>query len=187
MGRPGGGTLVDTASHVAPNLDHPLIPRTQNSFGFTEIYFPGATGFIPQKDIPESVQIQPLAWTSRESWLETNFVADETPELNDPEDKKGPFAVGVLVSRKGTRLAVIGDSDFATNQHFYNGNNSDLFLNTVNMLTADAEIISVDRKVLPLRRLILSPEQVRFVHVSSIGLLPFLLLALGGYVRWRRR
>ncbi len=183
----GKGTLVDMASHVAPNIDHPLIPRTQNSFGFTEIYFPGATGFIPQKDIPESVKIQPLAWTSRESWLETNFIANETPELNAPDDKKGPFAVGVLVARKDTRLVIIGDSDFATNQHFYNGNNSDLFLNTVNMLTADAEIISVDRKVLPLRRLILSPEQVRFVHVSSIGLLPFLLLVLGGYVRWRRR
>ena len=31
-----------------------------------------------------------------------------------------------------TRLAVIGDSDFANNQHFRNGNNSDLFLTIVN-------------------------------------------------------
>ena len=92
-----------------------------------------------------------------------------------------------MIKKGGTRLVIIGDSDFATNQHFYNGNNSDLFLNAVNWLTADAEVISVDRKVLPTRRLLLSPEQVRFVHVSSIGLLPFLLLVIGGYVRWRRR
>ena len=34
---------------------------------------------------------------------------------------------------------------------------------------------------------LLNPEQARFLHVSSIGLLPMLLLAVGGYVWWRRR
>jgi ABC-type uncharacterized transport system involved in gliding motility auxiliary subunit len=33
----------------------------------------------------------------------------------------------------------------------------------------------------------LSPEQARFLHLSSIGLLPLLLLVIGGFVWWRRR
>ena len=181
------GTLIDPASHVAPNLDHPLVPRNQNRFGFTEVYFAGAAGLIPQKGLPESVKIQPLAWTSRKSWIEKDFTSGEEPQFDKLKDQPGPFAIGAMIHKGGTSIVVFGDSDFATDKHFYNGNNSDLFLNTLNQLAAQTEVISVDRKVLPARRLLLSPEQVRFLHVSSIGLLPFLLLIIGGYVRWRRR
>ncbi len=181
------GTMIDPASHVAPNLDHPLIPRNQNSFGFTEVYFPGAAGLFPREGVPESVKIQPLVWTSKKSWSETDFTSSEAPQFDLERDRKGPLALGVMIHKGKTTFVVIGDSDFAANKHFYNGNNSDLFLNVVNRLAAEAEVISVDRKVLPVRRLLLSPEQVRFLHVSSIGLLPFLLLIVGGYVRWRRR
>lgn len=90
-------------------------------------------------------------------------------------------------SPTGTRLAVITDSDFAANRDFRNGNNGDLFLTTVNWLTQGEEIISVDRKVLPNRQLILSPEEARFLNISSIGLLPILLLVIGGLLWWRRR
>ena len=181
------GTLIDLASHVSPNLDHPLVPRNQNSFGLTEVYFPGAAGLIPHKNRPESVTIKPLAWTSRKSWIEKDFTSGEESQFDKLKDQPGPSAIGVLISKEGTRIVVLGDSDFATNKHFYNGNNSDLFLNTLNQLAAQTDVISVDRKVLPARRLLLSPEQVRFIHVSSIGLLPFLLLIIGAYVRLRRR
>ena len=181
------GTLIDPASHVAPNLDHPLVPRNQNSFGFTEVYFPGAAGLLPQKDLSKNLKIQPLTWSSRKSWIEKDFSSSKDPQFDPERDQKGPFAIGAMINKGGTSIVVIGDSDFAANKHFYNGNNSDLFLSVINRLAASSEVISVDRKVLPARRLLLSPEQVRFLHVSSIGLLPFLLLILGGYVRWRRR
>ena len=181
------GTLIDPASHVAPNLDHPLVPRNLNRFGFTEVYFPGAAGLLPQKDLSKNLKIQPLTWSSRKSWIEKDFSSSKDPQFDPERDQKGPFAIGAMINKGGTSIVVIGDSDFAANKHFYNGNNSDLFLSVINRLAASSEGISVDRKVLPARRLLLSPEQVRFLHVSSIGLFPFLLLILGGYVRWRRR
>ena len=180
------GTLIDPASHVAPNLDHPLVPRNQNRFGFSEVYFAGAAGLIPQKGLPKSFKIQPLVWTSRKSWIEKNFTALEEPKFDKMKDQQGPFAIGAMINKGETSIVVFGDSDFATDKHFYNGNNSDLFLSIVNRLAAETEIISVDRKVLPARRLLLSPEQVRFLHFSSIGLFPFLLLIISGYVRWRK-
>jgi ABC-type uncharacterized transport system involved in gliding motility auxiliary subunit len=139
--------------------------------------------------------IVPLAWSSPESWLEREFKSGEKPKFDGGVDRKGPLAVGALLSTAsaegsqeiGTRLVVIGDSDFAANSHFRNANNADLFLNSINWLTEGEEIISVDRKVLPIRRLILGPDQARFLHVSSIGLLPLLLLLLAGYMWWRRR
>ena len=190
------GILIDPTSYVAPNKDNPLVPRTRNSFQLAETYFPGVTAVFPREVIPESVVILPLIWTSQESWIEKEFIFGEEPVFNEQVDRKGPMAIGVLVSTasadkteatKGTRLIVIGDSDFASNRHFQNGNNSDLFLSAVNWLTAGEEIISVDRKVLVTRRLLLNPEQARFLHISSMGLLPLLLLAAGGYVWWHRR
>lgn len=190
------GTIIDTESYVAPDQDTPLVPRTNNSLGLVETYFPGATAVLPKEEIPEFVELVPMAWTSRDSWLEKGSLISESPEFDEGTDMEGPLAVSVQVRATEselfevpteTRLVVMGDSDFAANEHFKNGNNSDLFLNAVNWLTAGEELISVDRKVLPSRRLILDPEQERFLHISSIGLLPLLLILAAGYVWWRRR
>ncbi len=190
------GMLIDPTSYVAPNKDNLLIPRTRNSFRLAETYFPGATAVISRKEVPENIKLNALVWTSREAWLEQDFTSGEEPERDEQVERQGPFAVGALVSTTatdedeesiGTRLVVIGDSDFASNRHFQNGNNGDLFLSAVSWLSAGQEIISVDRKVLASRRLLLNPEEEKFLHISSMGLLPLLLLAAGGYVWWRRR
>jgi hypothetical protein len=190
------GTVVDLSSHVSPSKDTPLVPRTRNQFGLTDTYFPGVTSVSPQAIIPDNVELLPLVWTSPESWLETEFVSGVEPDLDAQVDREGPLAIGVTVlitgidsadDSKETRLIVMGDSDFASNRHFRNGDNSNLFLTSVNWLAAGEEIISVDRKVLPLRQLILDPEEARFLHFSSIGLFPLLLLLAGGYLWWRRR
>jgi len=188
------GILIDPTSYVSPYKDHVLVPRTRNGFQLGEIYFPGATVVIPKQNRPKEVELNALVWSSEEAWLEMNFVPGEEPVYDAAVDSKGPFAIGALVSSadqdrelQGTRLVVLGDSDFAANQNFHNGNNSALFLSAVNWLAIGKEIISVDRKVLITRRLLLSPEEARFLHISSIGLLPLLLLIAGGYLWWRRR
>jgi ABC-type uncharacterized transport system involved in gliding motility auxiliary subunit len=190
------GTIIEPSSYVAPNKDTPLEPRTRNYFGLAQTYFPGAAALIPQKEPPKNVNIVALVWSSPESWLAKRFVSGEEPKFDPHTDKKGPLAIGALVSAspasgaadaKGMRLAVLTDSDFAANPHFANGNNNDLFLTAANWLAEGEDVISVDRKVLPVRRLILSPEEARFLFVSSIGLLPFFLLIVAGFLWWRRR
>ncbi len=184
------GTLLDPASHVAPSRDYLLVPGDRNSLKLAETYFPGATALIPAREKSDDVELIALVWTSPEARLG----AESRQPVDGPA--KGPFAIGALISTipeegsealQGTRLVVIGDSDFATNRNFHNGANGDLFLTAVHWLTAGKDIISVDRKVLDARRLLLSPEEARFLHISSIGLLPLLLLAAGAYVWWRRR
>ncbi|MBI4267305.1 MAG: hypothetical protein HY662_00790 [Chloroflexi bacterium] len=73
------------------------------------------------------------------------------------------------------------------NKHFVNVNNAELFLEGVNLLTAGKQLITIERKVLPFRRLVVGPDEERFINLTSIGLLPLLLLVAGGVVWWRRR
>jgi ABC-type uncharacterized transport system involved in gliding motility auxiliary subunit len=193
------GTVIDESSYVTPNMDNPLIPRTRNQFGLAETYFPGAVAIIPEENCPEDIMLMPLFYTSGASWIEKNLTTNEDPEYNEGTDIYGSQAIGVLVAvvppeedesadaMKLTRLIVIGDSDFASDQHFYNGDNGALFLNCVEILTTGTEIIKIERKVLPFRRMLIEAEDQTFIQISSIGLLPLLVLIGGGIIWWRRK
>ena len=54
-------------------------------------------------------------------------------------------------------------------------------------ITAGEELVKIERKVLPYRSLVLTPEEETFIRVSSIGLLPLLVLVAGTVIWWRRR
>jgi ABC-type uncharacterized transport system involved in gliding motility auxiliary subunit len=105
------------------------------------------------------------------------------------------LAIGVLIAaapttgpaNKLTRLVVLGDSDFASNEHFDNANNGDLFLNSVSWLAEETSLISIRRNVQPFRRLVVTRSQSNFITYSSVILLPVLLLVAAGIIWWRRR
>lgn len=206
----GNGTVIDPSSYATPDIDSPRVPMARNAFGLSTIYFPGATPIIPFPEyVPtenattgevfwtsenSSIQMKMLLWTSNDSWVEKNFDPNKKPEFNEGTDMKGPLALGFLIftppsseGKPGAALIVIGDSDFASNQHFYNASNGDLFLTAVNWLTAGKELISIDRTVLPFRRLVITPGETNFINYSSIGLMPLLVLVVGSIIWWRRR
>ncbi|MFC2055978.1 GldG family protein [Chloroflexota bacterium] len=200
------GTVIDPSSYYTvgdpsmdKTMDKTLVPRIRNFFDLSATYFPGATAIIPHEKIAETIEQHLLVWTSEESWLEKHFETGQEPAFNEGTDLKGPFALGVLIITtlpeepekqaefRDTRIIVIGDSDFASNQNFYAGDNGNLFLNLVEYLTVGKELISIERKVLPFRRLVAGPEAINFMRISSIGLLPLLVLIAGSVIWWRRR
>ena len=96
-------------------------------------------------------------------------------ELQDPSQSEGPFIVA------------IGDSDFASNTNFYQGSNSDFFLNAVNWLAGDVSLVEIRPKPFQFRRLVLDEDQRDFVQYSSYLLLPVAMVLMAAVVWWRRR
>ena len=145
-----------------------------------------------------NLAILPIVLSTNQSWLEfnENALSEKTKEL------KGPLAIGAMLiassqladdnpetikEGKLTRIVVMGDSDFASNANFRNGGNGDLFLNSVNWLAEEENLISIRPKQYSFRRLLVGKDTERFIRYSSVGLLPILILMLGAIIWWRRR
>ena len=90
-------------------------------------------------------------------------------------------------SKPETRLVVVGDSDFATNSTSASAGNRDLFLNIVNWLAQQENLISVRPRDPQERRITLSAGQDRFIFWLTVLIIPGLILLGGVQTWWRRR
>ena len=91
------------------------------------------------------------------------------------------------VTAPETRLVVVGDSDFATNGVVGIQGNRDMFLNTVNWLAQQENLISIRARDPEDRRLTLTADQQRRLFWLSLVLVPGFVLSTGVYTWWRRR
>ncbi len=85
------------------------------------------------------------------------------------------------------RLAVFGDSDFATNRYFNFSGNGNFFLNTVNWLTEEADLISIQPKTSSPRTIHMTATQGRILFFVCLIILPLIVLVTGISVWVRRR
>ncbi len=86
-----------------------------------------------------------------------------------------------------TRLAVIGDSDFASNAVVGIQGNRDMFLNTVNWLAQQENLISIRAREPEDRRLTLTASAQSRLFWLSVLLLPAAILGAGVYTWMSRR
>jgi ABC-type uncharacterized transport system involved in gliding motility auxiliary subunit len=84
-------------------------------------------------------------------------------------------------------LAVFGDADFATDEFFNQLGNGDLFLNTVNFLSAEEKQIIIRKTSETLEPLLLTGWKIFIVFLVSVILLPLAMLIAGVAVYVRRR
>ena len=143
-----------------------------------------------------------LVFTAPQSWAETDFEAlqasletQETPQLSPDEgvDMLGPVTLATSAespATSGGRIVVFGDSDFASNGFYSQFGNGDIFINSVDWVTEQEELINLTPKD-NVQRLILPPQSViqNLILLGVVFVLPGLVL-LAGVVVWiqkRRR
>ncbi len=148
----------------------------------------------------EGVTAQYLARTGKSAWGETDLeLIDKGQAVKSEKDNVGPVPVAVLAQKKfpttGTEgdekiestIVVFGDSDFAANSSFRLSGNSDLFLNVVNYLAEERDLVAIRPKEGPGDRLFLTASQGRFIFLFSVVLLPLAVIGFGTTVWVRRR
>ncbi len=156
---------------------------------------------------PEGViTSQVLGKTSANSWSKRDFKLKDKMTLKDiafdkTKDKAGPLSLAAVATIRakapagataGTapadgRMAVFGDSDFASNQYYSLSGNSNFFLNVANWLTEESDLISIQPKTQRPRTIMLSPSQGRIIFFVSVIILPLIVLVFGLSVWLRRR
>ena len=82
---------------------------------------------------------------------------------------------------------MVGDSDFAANEAIAFEGNSNLFVNTLNWLSEQENLIAIRPKAPDDRRVTMTEDQMRLVGWVSLIFVPGAVFAIGVYTWWRRR
>lgn len=170
-------------------------------------FFPTARSLEFTAPLPPGITTDVLVQSSPASWGETNKAKLEKGEaaFDEGQDKKGPLNLAALINinrstppgqgpgakKEGPQpqpalMAIFGDSDFASNGYFNQAGNGDLFLNTINFLTEEAQLMSIRPAKTPVKPLALSAAQGQIFFWVPLVLIPLLMISLG-IVVWRQR
>jgi ABC-type uncharacterized transport system involved in gliding motility auxiliary subunit len=159
---------------------------------------------------------QTLVETSPASWAESDIkmlnTSGKVARDLDKGDKAGPVSLAAAVSapateppapadaakpadgakpedtqKPETRIAVFGDSDFASNAFLNIPGNRDLFMNSVNWLAQQENLISIRPKDPQDRRITLTRDQQFRISLLAVIGIPAIILLAGVQTWWRRR
>jgi ABC-type uncharacterized transport system involved in gliding motility auxiliary subunit len=207
-----GRTSVATVPVSAP--PYPTHPITERFDLIT--MFPLVRAIAPTAEIPEGRTPLPFLQTAQRSWSETTMAqldqenVDKLAPETDKGDTTGPVTIGMAVAVPNktpeppkpaegsapeppppaameTRVAAIGDSDFASNAYLGVEGNRDLFMNTLSWLAQQENLISIRPREAGDRRLTLTAAQTTLMFWLSIVVIPGAVLGTGVYTWWRRR
>jgi ABC-type uncharacterized transport system involved in gliding motility auxiliary subunit len=201
-GRSPNGTFIVASP---PYPAHPIAEQFRVS-----TVFPIARSVVPAMTPPAGRTVQPVVETAAAAWAEsdTKGLRERTaPELNtEAGDRQGPVPIGVAVStpkppdppegaadatkkptEPETRLVILGDADFAANAYAGQLGNVDMFMNAVNWLTAQENLIAIRPREAGDSRLTITTPQMNAVFAFAVFLAPALVFGAAILVAIRRR
>ena len=168
----------------------PLIANYDKDIAITEnfnvmTFYPQTASVTPLEN-KNGYTVKEMLKTSANSYAEKDYLSGLTSgsvTFNEGVDVGGPITIATLnektVGEKKSALAIFGDSDFAKNGYWKNQGNSDLFLNTVNYLAEEEDLISIRPKDFDDRRVTLTMADVTTIFYLVVILIPLLVIIAG--------
>ncbi len=130
----------------------------------------------------DSAEVVPtlLVSTTENSWAETDLVslANNEVSFDELEDTPGPIALAMAAENptSGSRMVIFGDAEFANNAHYQYYANSDLFLNAVDWVSGQDDIISLTAKSQTTRTLVTPNRYIQ--NAILLGVVVFIPLLI---------
>ncbi len=167
---------------------------TKELEGYASI-FPASRSLSVGTPVTVELQVTKLIESSNSAWGETDLESLTKPgglPSLDENDTKGPVTLAAAGDggEKYGRLVVFGTGGLAADGVLrqFSGQvaNGDLFMNSINWLTQDEQLIAIrptaadDR---PLNR----PNNPLYLLLATTVLMPAVVLGIGGWITWRRR
>jgi len=165
--------------------------------------FPMVRSLERIRPVPHGLTFQYLFRTNPDSWGEMDFQnlkPGDSPKFNPGRDLMGPLDIGLTVEgefdltvaadkdkKAPARLVVIGGSGFISNAFFKKQFNADLFLNTINWLATDENLIAIRPREPENVPVIITEAQYQIVFYISVIFLPLIPLLAGVIVIISRR
>ncbi|MGA9532117.1 MAG: GldG family protein [Anaerolineales bacterium] len=155
--------------------------------------FPGSLSLSTQQSADDAINDLPLVMTGQNSWGETDLETVKSGQglaFDEGSDLPGPLSVAIAAtnSSEGARVVVYGDSDFATNAYYSQLGNGDLFLNSVDWLAHQEELIQLTPKQ-QTQRIVTPPtvQAIGLILLLAVIVIPGGVVGVGVSVWWRRR
>jgi ABC-type uncharacterized transport system involved in gliding motility auxiliary subunit len=177
------GQIVDPASNLGGRdvmvplvSSYPDTPITRN-FTLSSV-FPGAAP-LQTGTLPDVYEYFTIASTSSESTI----VREDKPVSG-----KGEHIIAAAAGSVSGKdiMIVFGDADFATNAFFDVVGNGNFFLNSVNWILEEGDLISIVPRRDDFIPLYITPQQGKVLFYIVVVVLPLSVFALGFNV-WRKR
>ena len=178
----------------------PVVSTYRSGYPFVQrlapTFYPGAQAVSVARDpnsVSEGLIVATFAQTSELAYLERQ---PATPSFSPDEDIAGPVGLGAAADRsrvegvdvRRSRVAVIGDVDFASNAFVDDGGgNVALVVRIADWLTVQENLVAISPNVARLRPLPLTEARSRYALILSAGIVPLLFLVAGALVWAVRR
>ncbi len=200
LGGPAAPVVLDFEFHQITRFVAPTIFQIARSVTLKERVRPD----LNIKSLAKTIDQIGVSWGETKRKDDGTFESD--PVYTEGEDTPPPVSLAIAVEfeegdattgnnqspdapkETKTRIVVVGDSDFASNAFFKSLGGGTLFLNAVNWLTLEEDLIAI-RPIDPSERSLrlLTGGEVAFVRMVSIFLIPLIIFLIGVGVWWRRR
>lgn len=165
-------------------------------FHLATIYRSARSVSIDKDKLPE-LDLTELAFTSKDSWAETDIDSLFKGRVSEDEkDMKGPICLMAIAEGRGDlrgekdikgKMVVFGDVDFITNQFISLGGNRQLLMNTVNYLCSRLDFINIEKIHKPVQPLLLTSTQRQVIFWVPFISIPSLILGIAFLMWFRRR
>ncbi len=202
----GMQTVVEVYISDEKYLDHEI---TNDIKKLTSVFYgSSALSIVPLSDTM-AFTATGIVQAPDQSWGETEIVGKKRPKYDEDSDISSPIILAVAselreakpnptapphatqafadIGKKGPRVVIFGDTDFAANAFSDNPGNQDLVLNAISWLARREKELGISAKAPDVRRAIVRPGQLAIIFWLSIAGLPSIGIIIGGFVWWRRR